>query len=107
MSEPYEALAEEARIAFRADYRDEPRLVVRAPGRVSVLGGHVDYNEGWVMPAAIDRSIVLAVRPRSDGVLRVHSVSLEESASVSLDPVPGPGSTSGRTPWMALDVWIL
>ena len=106
MSEPDEALAAAARIAFRADYGDDPRLIVRAPGRVSVLGGHVDYSEGWVMPAAIDRSIVLAVRPRSDGVLRVHSVSLGESASVSLNPLPGPGSGPSRTPWMAYPLGV-
>jgi galactokinase len=41
--------------AFEAEFGSRPELVVRAPGRVSVLGGHVDYNEGWVMPAAIDR----------------------------------------------------
>jgi galactokinase len=106
MTAPSEALAREATIAFRVDYGGDPQLVVRAPGRVSVLGGHVDYNEGWVMPAAIDRSIVLAVRSRSDKVLNVRSAALGESAAVSLNPLPGPGSAPTRTPWMAYPLGV-
>ena len=75
---------------FREELGGEPAIVVRAPGRVSLLGGHVDYNEGWVMPAAIDRSIWLAARSRDDLRLRVYSQTMEECRSVSLQPIPAP-----------------
>lgn len=51
---------------FRRRFGDEPAWLVRAPGRVNLLGAHVDYSEGWVLPGAIDRSIWLALRP-ADG----------------------------------------
>jgi len=48
---------------FRRRFGGEPAWLVRAPGRVNLLGAHVDYSEGWVLPGAIDRSIWLALRP--------------------------------------------
>ncbi|MCH7665630.1 MAG: galactokinase [Acidobacteria bacterium] len=49
--------------AFRRRFGGEPAWLVRAPGRVNLLGAHIDYSEGWVLPGAIDRSIWLALRP--------------------------------------------
>lgn len=46
---------------FRARFLREPELVVRAPGRVNLLGGHTDYNEGFVLPVAVDRAAWVAV----------------------------------------------
>lgn len=55
---------------------DELRFF-RAPGRVNLIGGHVDYHEGWVVPMAIDREIVVAVRPRDDSRVGVRSLDLD------------------------------
>ncbi len=71
--------------AFSKDFGGLPDMVVRAPGRVSLLGGHVDYNEGWVLPAAVDRSIWMAVRVRDDKRMSVHSEEMAELAVVDLD----------------------
>lgn len=50
-----------------------PALLVRAPGRVNLIGEHTDYNDGFVLPFAIDRSIQVALRPRDDGAVRLFS----------------------------------
>jgi galactokinase len=62
-----------------------PVTVVSAPGRANLVGGHTDYNEGFVLPVAIDRRAVAAVRPREDGSVGVHSASLGDTVEFSLD----------------------
>lgn len=49
--------------AFRRRFGGEPEWLARAPGRANLLGAHVDYSEGWVLPGAIDRSVWVAAKP--------------------------------------------
>jgi galactokinase len=67
--------------------------VYRAPGRVNLIGEHTDYNDGFVMPAAIDFSTWVAVAPRDDRRLVIHSENFGESVEFDLDsndrPAPG------------------
>lgn len=51
-----------------------PSLIVRAPGRVNIIGEHTDYNGGFVMPCAIDFHTYVAIRPREDNKVRVSSI---------------------------------
>jgi galactokinase len=52
---------------FKRQFQATPNLLVRAPGRINLIGEHTDYNGGFVLPAAIDKAIWMAVGPRSDG----------------------------------------
>ncbi len=62
-----------------------PRLVARAPGRVDLIGTHVDYNEGLVLPAAISRYAWVAARPRNDRLVVIDSLDMHERITFSLD----------------------
>jgi galactokinase len=62
--------------AFEARYRRTPD-VYRAPGRVNLIGEHTDYNQGFVLPIAIDLACYAASAPNRDGVFRVYSLNLE------------------------------
>ena len=71
--------------SFVKHFGEQPSLIVRAPGRVNLIGEHTDYNDGFVLPMAIDRAIWIAVRPRTDRFVRIHSVDFEAEAVFSLD----------------------
>ncbi|WP_415910936.1 galactokinase [Oleiharenicola sp. Vm1] len=62
---------------FEILYRRRPVLLASAPGRVNVIGEHVDYNGGWVLPAAIDRRLVMAVAPRNGDRVRLATADFE------------------------------
>jgi len=66
-----ETLAQEFRKQFSAD----PRWIARAPGRINLIGEHVDYNGGFVLPAAIDFEIKMAAAPAPDDRMQLHSVN--------------------------------
>ena len=69
---------------FRERYGTDAR-VIRAPGRVNLIGEHTDYNDGFVMPAAIEPGVWIAIAPRADRKLRAYSRNFSESAEVDLD----------------------
>jgi galactokinase len=66
--------------------------VYRAPGRVNLIGEHTDYNDGFVMPAAIDMWTYAAVGPRPDRLLHVYSENFQESVEFELGKL-SPGKT--------------
>lgn len=70
--------------AFRQLYGQPPRLF-RAPGRVNLIGEHTDYNDGFVMPVAIDLACWVAIAPRDDRRLVVRSHNLQETVELDLD----------------------
>jgi galactokinase len=70
--------------SFESTYGCPPAHLVRAPGRANLIGEHTDYNDGFVMPLAIDRALWLAIAPRADNTLRVHSLDFgAETATFS------------------------
>jgi galactokinase len=81
---------EELTNAFTQLYGAQPRIY-RAPGRVNLIGEHTDYNEGFVMPMAINSSTYVAVSRRDDSVLRIYSGTFKEEASMDLAHVPARG----------------
>ncbi|MDP2915277.1 MAG: galactokinase [Candidatus Aminicenantes bacterium] len=63
---------------FRSLFKDEP-ILVRSPGRVNLIGEHTDYNEGFVLPAAVDKAIYFAVAPKKGAVGSLHAFDLDQS----------------------------
>jgi len=70
--------------AFAHHFSTPPTFIVRAPGRVNLIGEHTDYNDGFVLPIAIDRAIWIALRPRDDRRVVVHSLNLNKTVEFSL-----------------------
>ena len=70
--------------SFRQTFGEAPALVVRAPGRINLIGEHTDYNEGFVLPAAIDKAIWFAVSPRTDNVVHFQALDFGESYAGNL-----------------------
>lgn len=70
---------------FVKRFGEPPRWVVRAPGRVNLIGEHTDYNDGFVLPLAIDRAVWIALRPRNDRRVSVYSIDYNEIREFSLD----------------------
>ena len=84
---PSAGLEDAVRRAFEARFGEAPAFVARAPGRVNLIGEHTDYNDGFVLPMAIERAVWIALRPRADGVVSVHSLDFGETAELTLDPL--------------------
>ena len=66
--------------------------IYRAPGRVNLIGEHTDYNEGFVLPAAIGFSCWVAIAPREDQKLVIYSENFEATVEVDLDKLPARGN---------------
>ena len=73
----------------------EAAAVYQAPGRVNLLGEHTDYSGGFCMPAAISFNTLVAASPRTDSLLRMHSVEFGETAEVDLRELRVPAKEAG------------
>jgi galactokinase len=80
---------------FQSHYNTHPRLIVRAPGRVNLLGEHTDYNEGYVLPIAIDRATYVAVRPSDAQSVQVFAADIDDEDTFALDQI----ERSAAHPW--------
>ena len=69
---------------FSNRFGTAPMFVVRAPGRVNLIGEHTDYNEGFVLTLAIDRATWIALRPRDDNRVQLHSIEQKETTEFDL-----------------------
>jgi galactokinase len=76
--------AEQVANRFQELYGETCRIF-HAPGRVNLIGEHTDYNDGFVMPAAINLSCWVAIAPADNRTIQVHSVNLKESRVFDLD----------------------
>jgi galactokinase len=80
-------LETKVRGAFRGRFAQEPVVVVRSPGRVNLIGEHTDYNDGFVLPVAINRAVWVAAAPRAERRAVIHTLDLDDVADFGLEPV--------------------
>lgn len=95
---------EQASSAFGEIYGSPPEMIVRAPGRVNLIGEHTDYNAGLALPMAIDRAIWIALRSRKDITVQLHSLDFATPAEFSLDQI---NHTNGWEEYIRGTAWAL
>ncbi len=83
-------------LSFKKHFDRAPRLRVRAPGRVNLLGEHVDYNQGPVLPVALDLALYLVAAPSSDDIVRLQALDLGEGAAFRIAEVENKVDVEGR-----------
>jgi galactokinase len=89
-------LIKRLRDAFRQAFHAEPAFVARAPGRVNLLGEHVDYNDGWVLPAAIDRAAYLAVGECPSSLVSLSALDLDDGATFRITELEAKVDVTGK-----------
>src|SRR5689334_6887125 len=92
--------------AFTQRYGTAPSHIAHAPGRVNIIGEHTDYNEGFVLPAAMDRAIYIAAKARNDDTVNILSLDYNGDASFTL----GQLKEKGLPDWTAYPrgaLWVL
>jgi galactokinase len=89
---------------FRDQFDEAPETIVRAPGRVNLIGEHTDYNDGFVLPMAIDRYIWIALRPRDDQRVLLRSLEFESLVDLSLNNIQ---HTEGWQEYVHGIAWVL
>ena len=72
-------------ILFQEQFQSSPAYIICAPGRVNLLGEHTDYNDGFVLPMAIEHAVWIALSPRDDQQVRVYADNFKQKNSFSLD----------------------
>lgn len=95
-------------MTFQQVYGYEPTVQYSAPGRVNLIGEHTDYNDGYVLPFAIDRRTTASIAPREDRVIRVASAFDETGGPVSrsLDEL-SPDAMDGWSAYVFGIAWAL
>lgn len=76
---------QQAAKAFQTYFNTKPVLAARAPGRVNIIGEHTDYNDGFVLPMAIEHDTVIVGLPRTDNVLRMRAENLNSNGEANLE----------------------
>jgi galactokinase len=91
---PETTMQEKVSKAFYARFQERPAMVVRAPGRVNLIGEHTDYNDGFVLPVAVDRAAWLAASPREDAWATIRAVDMRnDEKTFPVDRVPSSDSS--------------
>jgi galactokinase len=90
---------------FQQHFGGPPQWVIRAPGRVNLIGEHTDYNDGFVLPLAIDRAVWIALRPRTDRRVKVYSVDYRQAGEFDLERLKN--DKSGWLEYLKGTAWSL
>ena len=100
------ALDRAAHAGFTGHFQHSAPGLWSAPGRVNLIGEHTDYNDGFVLPLAINRRTVVALAVRNDRVIRVASSFAAETVEISLDELV-PENLNGWSAYPLGVVWAL
>ncbi len=93
---------------FETLYGRAAEVVLRAPGRVNLIGEHTDYNDGFVLPAAIERSMLVACSPRTDGKVQAFAMNYNYSTLFSIDGVQPTSDTRERwSNYLRAMAWVM
>ncbi|MDR3111332.1 MAG: hypothetical protein LBU65_16810, partial [Planctomycetaceae bacterium] len=87
---PTHTLIETTRDEFKNRFGVVPTWVVAAPGRINLIGEHTDYNDGFVLPLAIERYTVVAAAPSASALSSVYSMNKDEAVNVIVDKISDP-----------------
>ena len=79
---------------FKQRFSGDPVWITKSPGRVNLIGEHTDYNDGFVLPMAINYATWVALRPRNDGKVITTALDLDQSLEFDLNSV-----TKGKNDW--------
>lgn len=72
---------------FLHQYQQPPAIIVRSPGRVNIIGEHTDYNDGFVLPAAIDKAAYIAISLREDAQIHLTALDLNETYTTTVSDI--------------------
>lgn len=78
--------------AYQQEFGSDPELIASAPGRVNLIGEHTDYNDGFVLPMAIDRKICIGGSLRQDQDVHVYSLNFHKKSQFALTPLKKEGA---------------
>ena len=69
---------------YQTEFNDTPLYIVKAPGRINLIGEHTDYSDGFVLPVAINYGVMIAFSPMGDNLLKLYSEDFDEFFEVDL-----------------------
>ena len=70
---------------------EQEALVIRSPGRINLIGEHLDYNLGFVLPAAINKSIWVGIQKRNDRYIVLHALDFKDNFQTTLQDITASG----------------
>ena len=79
-------MTEQVSKQFAEKFSGKP-LIARSPGRVNIIGEHTDYNDGFVLPAAIDKAVYVAVAKRDDDIIKLYASNFNEAFETTVSRI--------------------
>jgi galactokinase len=91
---------------YRREFSANPDCIINSPGRVNLIGEHTDYNDGFVLPIAIDQQTTLVIGPNNSDQIHIKNISFNETINISLTDLKK-GEDSSWHEYIKAIVWSL